>query len=59
MSKKKSKNEVKQVSMVTIEVLSDVLIDKRYSIGEHQISELLRSQIQDKSIVKKGIVVKL
>jgi len=59
MSKKKSKNEVKQVSTVTIKVYSDVLIDKRYNIGTHEIPEQLRSQIKDKSIVKKGIVVKL
>ena len=59
MTKKTAKNEVKQVSTVTIKVYSDVLIDKRYNIGEHNISELLRSQIEHKSIVKKGIVVKL
>jgi len=56
---KKVKNEEKQVSTVTIEVLSDVLIDKVYKVGQHTISDELRSQIENKSIVKKGIVVKI
>jgi hypothetical protein len=41
------------VSTVVINVLSDVLLDKRYNIGEHEISHELRKQIEDKSIVKK------
>ena len=59
MVKKTAKNEVKQAITVTIKIYSEVLIDKVYNIGEYQISELLRSQIEDKQIVKKGIVVRL
>jgi len=59
MAKKTLKTPEKQVTTVTIEVLSDVLIDKRYNVGQHEISEELRQSISDKTIVKKGIVKKI
>lgn len=60
MAKKKAQKQVekqvKAVSTVSIIVSSDVLIDKRYKVGTHEISDELAQQIEHLPIVKKGIV---
>jgi len=58
MVKKATKQEEKQANTVLIKIYSEVLIDKRYEVGTHEISEQLRSEIETKSIVKKGIIQK-
>jgi len=58
MVKKATKQEEKQANTVLIKIYSEVLIDKRYEVGTHEISEQLRSEIETKSIVKKGSIQK-
>jgi hypothetical protein len=65
MSKTKTKQETPKkttktpVSMVKIKANEEVLIDKVYSIGEHEISSEMRELLKNMNVVKKGIIEKL
>lgn len=56
---KQAKKTEKPVSTVSIMVLSDTLIDKRYNIGKHEISNELRQKLENSIVVKSGKIVRL